>query len=309
MINLRYHIVSLVAVFLAIGLGVVVGTTVADRGVVAVLQRRINAVEGRTRALEADRSALEKQLDLWNDFSTAALPALIRKHLSGRSVVLVTEDGTDDAIVSQSTATLGAAGASVAGVVRLSDKWQLSDAMSTSQLSTATGITSTDDTTLLGGSAQMLAARFQKQADPQDPTDLLSRLTSAGFVTVQNAQAAFPPAGAMIVFAPVGDGRPSAPESGFVLPLLASLAKDRAVVVVERSDASHYLCDALRGDQSLARVVSSVDHADTMMGQLAMVQALADELSGRAADQFGIRHGAAAIAPPLQVAPAPQASG
>ncbi|HZB59923.1 MAG TPA: copper transporter, partial [Actinomycetota bacterium] len=38
MISLRYHIVSLVAVFLALALGIVVGSTVLQEGTVSVLR-------------------------------------------------------------------------------------------------------------------------------------------------------------------------------------------------------------------------------------------------------------------------------
>ena len=38
MINLRYHIVSIVAVFLALGIGVLMGSTIVDRAIVSTLR-------------------------------------------------------------------------------------------------------------------------------------------------------------------------------------------------------------------------------------------------------------------------------
>ena len=42
MINFRFHLVSLIAIFLALALGVVIGAGVIDRGVVDTLDNRLN---------------------------------------------------------------------------------------------------------------------------------------------------------------------------------------------------------------------------------------------------------------------------
>ena len=55
MVNLRYHIVSIVAVFLALGIGIVMGSTVVDRGIVDVLNRRVDGVEKTLKAVRADK--------------------------------------------------------------------------------------------------------------------------------------------------------------------------------------------------------------------------------------------------------------
>ena len=51
MINFRFHLVSLIAVFLALALGVVMGSTVIDRAVVNGLENRIKHVENKAEAL------------------------------------------------------------------------------------------------------------------------------------------------------------------------------------------------------------------------------------------------------------------
>ena len=44
MISFRFHVVSITAVFLAIAIGVVVGSTYVDRAIVESLQNRIDSV-------------------------------------------------------------------------------------------------------------------------------------------------------------------------------------------------------------------------------------------------------------------------
>ena len=45
MLNLRYHVVSLVAVFLALGIGVIVGVTTAGSGKAALLPSGFDEID------------------------------------------------------------------------------------------------------------------------------------------------------------------------------------------------------------------------------------------------------------------------
>ena len=61
MINFRFHVVSLIAIFLALALGVVIGAGVIDRGVVDTLeqparQRRVEVGSHPERERRAHRS-------------------------------------------------------------------------------------------------------------------------------------------------------------------------------------------------------------------------------------------------------------
>ena len=53
MINIRYHIVSITAVFLALGIGVALGSTFLDRVTVNVLDDQISSAENRIRETNA----------------------------------------------------------------------------------------------------------------------------------------------------------------------------------------------------------------------------------------------------------------
>ena len=62
MINFRFHLASLVAIFLALALGVVIGAGVVDRGVVDALDNRINTVEDRANDARAENDELKSQI-------------------------------------------------------------------------------------------------------------------------------------------------------------------------------------------------------------------------------------------------------
>jgi len=64
MISFRFHVVSITAVFLAIAIGVVVGTTYVDGAVVDGLRNRIDSVEGNLDDRRAENDRLESELGL-----------------------------------------------------------------------------------------------------------------------------------------------------------------------------------------------------------------------------------------------------
>ena len=63
MINLRYHIVSLTAVFLAIGIGLTLGSTFLDRATVDNLNGQLESLEGRLGARDEQIDELQQEVD------------------------------------------------------------------------------------------------------------------------------------------------------------------------------------------------------------------------------------------------------
>src|SRR5690242_17749974 len=88
-IDFRYHLVSLIAVFLAVALGIVIGTTQLNGGVLDNLQSQVTTLEQSKRSLEDQTQILRAQADGGVAFEQAAGPALVRGALNGRSVLLV----------------------------------------------------------------------------------------------------------------------------------------------------------------------------------------------------------------------------
>ena len=68
MISLRYHIVSLVAVFLALALGIVVGSTVLQEGTVSVLRATGDRVREESDRNSRENVALKQELSRLQSF-------------------------------------------------------------------------------------------------------------------------------------------------------------------------------------------------------------------------------------------------
>ena len=116
MINFRYHIVSIIGIFIALAVGVVLGA--------GPLQSRIQAGVSTS----SSTAATDPQVSAQADAEAAGLKALASSALSGSlagaKVALVVLPGASDDDVSALRSTLTDAGASVVGRVTLSDNWQ-----------------------------------------------------------------------------------------------------------------------------------------------------------------------------------------
>src|SRR5438093_4579124 len=160
MINLRYHIVSLVAVFLALGLGILMGSTVIDQGIVSRLKVQTNALEKNLDAQRAQNDALTRQQGLWESFAREALARFTRGRLTGRTVTLVVEADADAGMIGGITQAVDEAGAVVEGRVNLTDKWNLKDETTRRQLALGLGIPVAGADDLLGDAAGRLGGRL-----------------------------------------------------------------------------------------------------------------------------------------------------
>ena len=121
MLNLRYHVVSLVAVFLALGIGVIVGVTVINKGIVDQLKKRLDSVEASDRKTRKDNDRLATQLRTWDRFIEQGRPDLLAGQLKGVPVLLVGVDGIDRKPVADLRSQVVDAGATVEGTLWLND--------------------------------------------------------------------------------------------------------------------------------------------------------------------------------------------
>ena len=96
MIDFRYHLVSLIAVFLAVALGIVVGTTALHGYVLDDLESQVSALEQDKRSLEDTTRSLQARLDAEDEFEIAVAPALVEGALADSSVLLVIADEVDE---------------------------------------------------------------------------------------------------------------------------------------------------------------------------------------------------------------------
>jgi hypothetical protein len=120
MFDLRYHVVSLAAVFLALVLGVLLGVGISETGRVDEVERdayeaRIADLQERVQAAEAEDVGTERELRAAQEIVDRAYPALIADRLSGLRVARVYVGPAEDGAISSGVDKLlkdgGASGA------------------------------------------------------------------------------------------------------------------------------------------------------------------------------------------------------
>ena len=294
MIDFRYHLVSLIAVFLAVALGIIIGTTQLNGPVLTNLETQVSALQEDKRTLEDETQQLQARLDDVGAFEEAVAPTLVQDSLSGRSVLLVVGSGdvpTD--AVEGLTALLGTAGATVTGTVRLTAAY--SDPASAETLETyLTGpglppgvvLPDTDDAearvgALLadvlmvpGGGTPPESSATSTVLAGLEELDLLSRDTTS--VT---------PADFAVLLTTGGftEGEEAAERNATLLELVTALDGRSSGVVVAGDAASAMeggLVAAQRADPTVSTSVSTVDSVDTVAGRVTTVLALAAEGRG-----------------------------
>ncbi len=221
MINFRFHLVSLIAVFLALGLGILVGSTVIDQGIVNRLDSEINGVRKEDSARETASKQLGKQNSQLQQFVNLIAPFAGDARLDGQSIALVAEQGIDSDVVKQTEQTLQQAGADVPAVLWLDDPWRLDSKSRVQALKSALDVRGSA-THVRTVALNMLVRRLAKAptsthasppatrrvttsqskattslprrtttttSSPPAPQDVLTALEKAGFVSVTDGDA------------------------------------------------------------------------------------------------------------------------
>lgn len=114
MYNLRYHIASLVSVFLALALGLVLGGLIVQRGTFD--DQRAALVEGlrkEFRDLRVESKELRSENERLDALTAALYADWAKDRLNGRSVVVLTNSGRSEGMVSVTQAITGAGGSVV----------------------------------------------------------------------------------------------------------------------------------------------------------------------------------------------------
>lgn len=111
MFNLRYHIASLAAVFLALALGLVLGGLVVRQGVFDQQQKALVAsLQSEFNSLKRQNASLKSSLALENAYATQMTDAWIANRLAGRTVVIVTSGAPSEGADAAAKAVKSAGG-------------------------------------------------------------------------------------------------------------------------------------------------------------------------------------------------------
>jgi hypothetical protein len=294
-IDFRYHLVSIIAVFLAIALGIVIGTTQLNGTILDDLRGQVTALEGDKRQLEDTAQQLKTRVDSGDAFEQAVAPTLVAGRLTGRSVLLVVADGT---VPSGAVDDLGRlvvqAGGRVAGTVRLQPAYTdpasvpaLASYLAGPGLPPGVVLPPTADTGRRVGSllGQVLMVRPGAPAGDARAAEISSVLAGLSSLDVLTAESDSVTAAdyAVVVTAKPPVTPDAADRTATLVELAAALdaAGSGAVVAgTVDSTAKGGLVAAVRADPVTSTAVSTVDNVDAVGGRISTVLALGQEAAG-----------------------------
>lgn len=311
MISFRYHIFTIVAIFLAVGLGVLMGTSVVQPALIDNLERQVGDLKrdlSDTRAQVGRLEAREEEQQRAGDI----LPLVDGGTLTDVPVVIVTHDGVDGRLLLQARQSLSEAGADLVAVLSATDRLAALDDQARESLEEILGMASgTDSVVLRERAADILAQRLaegspRRGANPGE--DVLDRLLAANFLTTPPGAPGVSPGdlpdigGQVIVVLSGGPDEPSVPPSDFLVPLVEGLVQLGATVAAGESASNEYpFVPELRSDDSVGdgtRMVT-VDDLDFSMGGAALVLGLERLLLLGQGGNYGIKPGATGPIPPI----------
>ena len=280
MISFRYHIVSIVAVFLALALGIVVGTTALNGPITTDLRKQVNSLKSDRTSLAQQVKTLQGQVDDAGSFADAFGAQIVSGSLTKQSVLVVAMPGASATTLDGVEKEILAAGGTIAGGLSLTaqyaDQRRGSDitALATSVHPIGLTLSVTNDPGVLGG--EMLAYVLLGLGEQTDLSQVLGAFASLHLVSVTGSSIA--PTKTVVV---VGTGSMRSGDYGaqveFDLITAMQQAGGHLVVAGNTASASEAgVVAAVRGNGADKATVSTVDNADTSIGQVSTVLALAD---------------------------------
>jgi hypothetical protein len=308
-INFRYHVVSLTAVFLALAIGLVVGTAALNGPVADSLKDRVNALSKSNDQLRDQVNSMEAELQREEDFVAEAAPHLLRGTLTGRRVLLlVLPSGQEH--VDGVTEMIRQTGATITGRIDIQDRF-LEPAANVDLLGMAARAArpTIPDTELPSShgvekSAALLTSALIDRPEGGSPvTDVdrravLEDYSEAGYLTVPERVTASAEAVVVVSGQPYVD-RDAAEKDDSVVKLTEQFDKAALTVVAGSGSSGGNLVAEVRRDPALSKTISTVDNANNPAGQLAAGLALVQQVTLKRAGAYGVGEGAQSLLPEL----------
>ncbi len=311
MISMRYHIVSLAAIFLALALGIVLGATKISSPILAGLQTDKSSLTGQNDTLTQDNSSFNARVASDDKFSASVGNLAVRGTLPAATVVVISTADADPGDRNAVLSLLGRSGAKVTAQIQLttnfSDPSHADDlrTLSARVLPTGAKLPAVSQVGAVAGgllASVLLTDKTGRTATKADQaTAALSAFAGGGFL--QTSGVVVPGRLVLLLTGAAVTGGSEADRAASIADLAATLKLSAGGVVVagrSGSEAATGTIGVIRGNAASSAAVSTVDSVDTSSGRLATVLALVEQ-NGGGVGRYGFGTSAQAQIPTLGV--------
>lgn len=321
MIDFRYHLVSLVAVFMALAVGILLGAGPLREELGATLEGQVNELREERAVLRTELDQSQRVAANREDLIDALGPAALDRRLSGVRVGVIVAPGADESMREGLEETISAAGGDVVVTVELDERTEQADAADLREEVVDQLAPTLDLPDPREGGEPTLGGVIAATLGGSDPEGQVGQWRAAQAVLEENELLTVEWVGDDDEAEPVADRRPpdafivltgelAAEDSEWVVALRLDLVAGLGVlevptVVVSRAadewidDETRFQDDVIAGiraDSAVREQVSTVDNAGLASGQVVTVLALGWELTG-VSGHFGFGPDADAVTP------------
>lgn len=310
MIDFRYHLVSIISIFLALAVGIVLGAGPLQANLGDQLGEQVAALRTEKQSLNDKLSASEKLVDASDEYASAVQERVVRGRLTGHRVLVVAMPSADTSMVRSMETVATQSGAALTGTLSLSQDWfdptQAADRATAARAAAAAlGLASTaSGDALLGEVLTSLGVSNTAGSASPKRTAALKVLLDANLL--DSTVTDLPPADIALVVSGdyAGSEAGVSQRSDAVRTLVAALAASTRATVVAGGEtlaaagqpATSNAVQAVREKSDTAAAVATVDHAAAGNGPTVVVLAVEDALDERIG-HYGIASGATAKLP------------
>jgi hypothetical protein len=314
-IDFRYHLVSIIAVFLALAIGLAIGANLLPQATEAFLRQVANRVTEANGRLTKQNATLKHQISADQNLAQASASRLLGHLLTGQSVVLVTAPSASSQVISGVTAAIKQADGTVTGQVSLQSQF-FNAGESTEQNLLQVAQAQAPDAGVALPSQPVAGPVGGQQEAAQVIAAAVTAKNGVGLTSAQSQAvlSAFGQQGYLTISTPANSSPKSLPTATMaivVAPATPPTSSDSSpanlalITVAEQFQAASHgtvLAGSLAGSGpgsaidavvSGAGKVSTVDNADQTSGEIITVQTLYDLLTGHAPASYGVGPGAA----------------
>ncbi|WP_248965572.1 copper transporter [Sphaerisporangium perillae] len=309
MIDFRYHIVSIVAIFLALAIGIVLGSTVLNAPLVASTEAVTAQLRARNTELQGQINVSQARDGAGDTFVADRLPQLVQGALTGEHVVIFEAPGADSKLRDPMEHVLTAAGAVVSGRVALTEKYltaeqaglvdELATRAKPATLEFSLTATPYDKAAAVLANAVLTSDKAQAGKDNPTASGVLDSFQRDGLVTLEGDPGKRATLALLMTPATPYEGETAEAQNSALVSLAAGLDDGGTGTVVAGAvppSTTAGVIAAVRADSDVAAKVSTVDNPDMAFGQAAVVYSLREQAAGDAG-QYGLGSDATATEP------------
>jgi hypothetical protein len=299
-ISFRYHLVSVIGVFLALALGIVIGTTALNGPITTDLRKQVNTLKSDRSTLAQQVKTLQGQLGDAGQFASSFGAQIVNGTLTKQNVVIVGLPGAVGSVIDGIAKQISAADGRVSGQVQLTPAY-VDQRRGSDIVSLATGsvrplgltLPVVNDPGQLGGA--LLAYVLLGKGEPTDLSQVVGGFSELHMISVSGS---ITPSTTVVV---VGTGAMPNGDYGAKseLAMVSALQRAGGHVVVAGDAASATqsgIVAEIRNSAAIRSAVSTIDDADGPIGQVTTVLAIADATHTNFG-QYGTGKGADAMFP------------